>query len=211
MNSRTVWIVFALLAAVFVWIAAGRRATPPAAPDADALRACALAGRGGGPGPRQTDVPQGLGNFRLGDFTIEPLAGFAIEATVLGREDYRFDAGAALSPVDLALGWDRMGEPAVYRALDIDQSGRWYRYRWGAGGPPIEVAEIIRSSANMHMIPADPGVAAALARVRPEQRVRLRGWLVEARRADGWQWRSSLSREDSGGGSCELVVVCALE
>ena len=89
------------------------------------------------------------------------------------------------------------------------QSGRWYHYRWGAEGPPLPLAEIIRSSANMHLIPADENVARALARVSPGQTVRLQGWLVEARR-DDFVWRSSMSRDDSGGGACELVYVCAL-
>ena len=35
--------------------------------------------------------------------------------------------------------------------------------------------------------------------------------LVAAQGDDGWQWRSSLSREDSGDGACELIYVCELE
>ena len=62
----------------------------------------------------------------------------------------------------------------------------------------------------MHLIPGNAGVAQALSRVRPDQTVRLQGWLVEARREDGWHWRSSLTREDSGGGACELIYVCAM-
>jgi hypothetical protein len=41
--------------------------------------------------------------------------------------------------------------------------------------------------------------------------VTLRGRLVEASGADGWRWRSSLTREDSGAGACELVLVDALD
>ena len=59
----------------------------------------------------------------------------------------------------------------------------------------------------MHLIPADDTVARDLARVREGQIVDLRGRLVEARRVDGWRWRSSLTREDSGAGACELVFV----
>ena len=70
--------------------------------------------------------------------------------------------------------------------------------------------EIVRSSANMHMIPADETVAAALRRVRRDQTVHIDGWLVQADAADGWRWRSSLTREDSGGGACELVYVCRI-
>jgi len=65
----------------------------------------------------------------------------------------------------------------------------------------------VRSSANLHLIPADAGVERQLLAIRPGQRVRLGGLLVEATAADGFRWRSSLSREDSGNGACELVWV----
>jgi hypothetical protein len=35
----------------------------------------------------------------------------------------------------------------------------------------------------------------------------LRGFLVEARADDGWRWRSSLTRDDTGARACELVFV----
>jgi hypothetical protein len=63
----------------------------------------------------------------------------------------------------------------------------------------------------MHLIPADAGVAEALGRVRAGDMVRMHGWLVKIDRADGWRWRSSTTRTDSGGGSCELVYVCSIE
>lgn len=72
------------------------------------------------------------------------------------------------------------------------------------------MAEIVRSSANMHLIPADAAVAQALRGVRAGQNVRIDGWLVQADAPDGWRWRSSLTREDSGGGACELVYVCGI-
>ena len=128
---------------------------------------------------------------------------------MLAREDYRFDAESRLSPTDLALGWGRMSDSAVIGQLEIGQSARFYHYRW-RGQPPIPPAEIVRSSANMHMIPANAAVARDLDRVRVGQVVSLRGRLVEAQRSDGWHWRSSLTREDSGGGACELVLVDAI-
>ena len=155
--------------------------------------------------PRQTE-PADRTPLRHGDYALEPLADFAIEARVLSREDYSIDPGAALSPTDLALGWGRMSDSAVIDRLDITQSVRFYSYRWH-DVPPIPPDEIVRSSANMHLIPADDGVARELARVRVGDIVSLRGQLVEARRSDGWRWRSSLTREDSGAGACELVYV----
>ena len=62
----------------------------------------------------------------------------------------------------------------------------------------------------MHMIPATGEVARALAGIRAGQRVRIDGWLVEVQADDGWRWRSSTSREDTGGGACEVVYVCGI-
>ncbi|MFN3545834.1 MAG: hypothetical protein ACK4UX_13395, partial [Thiobacillus sp.] len=39
--------------------------------------------------PLQTHVPPSMAPFRHNQFTVTPLAGFSIEARVLGREDYR--------------------------------------------------------------------------------------------------------------------------
>ncbi|HET6435046.1 MAG TPA: hypothetical protein VFG18_05005 [Xanthomonadaceae bacterium] len=162
-----------------------------------------------GEAPRQSPVPAGMQPVRLQPARLVPLAGFSLEARVLGREDYHADRGAALSPTDLALGWGRMREDAVLARLDIGQGARFYHYRW-QDEPPLPPAEIVRSSANMHMIPATAEVAAELRRVRRDDSVRIDGWLVEAEGADGSRWRSSLTREDQGNGACELVYVCAI-
>jgi hypothetical protein len=159
--------------------------------------------------PLQTPVPSGISNFMHGDARVLPQAGFSIEARVLSREDYHFGREADYAPTDLALGWGRMREDGVLSRLDISQGGRWYHYRWN-GDPPIPPQEIVRSSANMHIIPADARVADALDDVHEGDRVRIDGWLVNVEAGDGWNWRSSLSREDSGGGACEVVYACAI-
>jgi hypothetical protein len=142
-------------------------------------------------------------------YRFQPLAHFRIRARVLSREDYRFDPAAKLSPTDLALGWGRMSDPAVYGQLDISQGRRFYHWRY-ENEPPIPTDEIVRSSANMHLIPAGPQVRAALAKVRAGQVVSLEGELVEVSHPSGWTWRSSLTREDAGAGACEVVLVSSL-
>lgn len=149
----------------------------------------------------------GASAFRVKDFSITPLADFTLTARVLSREDYRFDPSAALSPTDLALGWGRMSDSAVLAKLDISQSSRWYTYRWSSDAPPIPKDEIVRSSANMHMIPADDTVRWQLKQVRPGDVIHLEGQLIEAHRADGGVWRSSMTRDDTGDGACEVVYV----
>lgn len=212
--NRWTWLLIAGALAALLW-AAGRHQNVESPSSAAGLPAfdCRL------PGPLpaselepplQGQVPEGVGEFRLGAYHVRPLAGFSLQARVLGREDYRFDRGADLSPTDLALGWGRMADPAHYSRLDLWQSNRWYRYRWGNEGPPLPEDEIARSSANMHLVPANGAVASTLSRVEPDQLVRLRGWLVEVRGEDGSVWRSSLSRNDTGDGACELIYVCEM-
>lgn len=145
------------------------------------------------------------GAYRLGQYRITPLEPFALEARVLGRENYRYDRGADISPTDLALGWGPMADPQILSRIDIRQGNRWYR--WHVDEFPISRRAIETHSANMHMIPANAEVAAALARIKPGQRISLAGQLVRVDGDDGFQWISSLTRDDTGEGACELIWV----
>lgn len=159
--------------------------------------------------PEQHDLDHAA-SFPDGMFSIKPLADFSLTARVLSRADYRWDRAAALSPTDLALGWGRMSDTSVLAGLDISQSGRWYYYHWSGAQPPIPEREIVRSSANMHMIPADDTVRYELGKVHEGDVVHLDGQLIEARGSDGSVWRSSMTREDTGDGACEVVYVRSL-
>ncbi len=59
----------------------------------------------------------------------------------------------------------------------------------------------------MHMIPADADVKRQLEQVRQGQVVHIEGFLVDASRADGWHWKTSMTRDDTGAGACELIYV----
>jgi hypothetical protein len=159
--------------------------------------------------PLQTE-PASRALIHHGDYDLTPLADYVIEARVLSRQDYTFDAGSALAPTDLAVGWDRMSDSAVIDRLELSQSVRYFSYRW-KDAAPIPADEIVRSAANMHMIPADTVAARQLARVRVGEIVTMRGQLVQAHRSDGWSWTSSLRRDDSGAGACELMLVDSIE
>jgi hypothetical protein len=149
--------------------------------------------------------------FRMRYARLTPLAGFSVAARVLSREDYHFGHASRLSPTDLALGWGPMSAPGMAERLQVTQDGRWYRYHWGAEGPPLAPADIASHSANMHMVPADDAAASALDKVRAGELVRIDGWLVRIDADEGWSWQSSMSRTDVGAGACELVLVCRLK
>lgn len=156
--------------------------------------------------PQQTAASDSA-PFQVGDFQLEPKADFSVTARVLSQAIYRFDRGSALSPVDLLVGWGRMSDSSVIGQLRFSQNARWGYWRWSDAAPPIPSREIEVSTANMHLIPAQPWIEHQLRRLRPGQLVRLDGQLVNASASDGFRWSSSLSRTDTGAGSCELLYV----
>ena len=154
------------------------------------------------PVQKQLESPR---SFDHAGYRVTPLAEFSIRAKVLSRENYSQGRESDLSPIDLALGWGRMSDEAVLQHIEISQSGRWYR--WRTERFPIPRREIETHSANMHMIPADDPVSDILGGIRRGQIIELDGFLVRADADDGWRWISSLTREDTGARSCELVYV----
>lgn len=154
--------------------------------------------------PRQTS-PGEISLPQKPGYRISALARFEIEARVLGREIYRLDRGAALAPIDLALGWGPMSDTAVLEKLTIRQGSR--AYSWHGSELPIPRHDIERHSANMHLIPATPEIGDRLKATHTGQLVSLTGYLVEVAGDDGWRWRSSLTRDDTGTGACELIWV----
>jgi hypothetical protein len=141
----------------------------------------------------------------LPGYRIIPLQPFSLTARVLAREDYHFDAGAKFSPTDLLLGWGVMADPQVISVIRFSQSNRFGF--WQVDQFPVPRRDIETNSSNMHMIPANPAVAKTLADVREGERIALSGQLVRVEGDDGFRWVSSLSREDTGAGACELIWV----
>ena len=147
--------------------------------------------------------------FTHDGYTIKPLASYRIRAVVLSRSRYRNDASAGLAPVDLALGWGPMSVSGVINGLSISQSGRWYEYSW-SGDPPLDPTAIAQHSANTHCLPANAEVRQQLLSVKRHELVSLQGYLVEINGPDGYRWRSSLTRDDTGGGACEVMWITSV-
>ena len=159
--------------------------------------------------PQQTEIDGAAPKFEKNGYMLTALARFELTARVLGVEHYRFDREAQLAPVDLALGWGPMSDSAILSKIDISQSGRFYY--WHVDEFPIPRRAIETHSANMHMIPADAAVEGELDDVHVGSIVSLAGYLVEARASDGWYWKSSLTRDDTGAGACEVIWVQRFE
>lgn len=156
---------------------------------------------------QQSIVPHEIGNFKK--YKITAVAAYAIEARVLRTKRYWAD-GDDLVPYDVAVGWGAMSDQAVLDRLSISQGNRFFFYEW-QNPPPITVSEIERHAANMHVIAANREVAAAVKRLRRGEFVSMRGFLVNVSGPDGFYWNTSLSRDDTGNGACELFYVESIE
>lgn len=139
------------------------------------------------------------------EFTIEALAKYDVKARVLSRDNYSIGKESELSPFDLALGWGPMSDQSVINKIDISQRARWYF--WQADKLPIPRNEITLNSANTHIIPKDEDVKDEFDKVYKGSLIEMKGYLVKVTTAKGWHWVSSLRRDDTGGGSCELLWV----
>lgn len=196
------WLIAAaLLYGGWHWLDARPRSWDPGvlAPDEPLQRD--LADRGESRAAADAAAP-----LRRADFTATPRARLQATVRVLSREDYRRDALAAAVPVDLAVGWGPMSDTAVIEALEISQGARFYTWRYERE-PPVPTQVIMTHSSNWHVVPASREVERALDRVRTGDLVELEGLLVDLKRDDGGFARTSLRRDDTGAGACEIIWV----
>ena len=103
------WFIATLLCGGYFW--SGREITRPAGvlvPDE----------------PVQREVYSSSFREKNG-YRIARLSSFEIRGRVIGAERYRFDSGAVLSPLDLALGWGPMSDSEVLKQLSFWQGGRF--------------------------------------------------------------------------------------
>lgn len=174
----------------------------PAIAELPALRPTSVA-------PLQVELDSSAQQWQQGEYTVSALAEYEVTARVLSSRSYSKGREAEVSPIDLALGWGEMAQREMLSQLQVTQDSRWYFVRWR--GAVVEASDVIANSANTHTIPASEQIAKELAAVEQGDVVTLRGYLVSVRADDGWKWNSSLSRMDTGDGSCEVLWVESVE
>lgn len=160
--------------------------------------------------PEQYACDKTMATFGKNGWKLQPLASFAVEARVLGKTAYTKDFAATVSTYDLALGWGAMSDPAMLEKFSITQSDRFYQWRYWSK-IPLDDNEIKSHCANMHLIPADEAILKKLHTLPAGALIRIEGYLVEASHPRASKsWRSSLSRDDEGEGSCEILYATSL-
>lgn len=143
------------------------------------------------------------------ELKITPVAIYKIAALVVGTESYSYGWAAKISPVDLALAWGKLAEPELKKYVSYSLSNRWVSFKLKEGSP-CDVAYVICHGSNNHIIPATRNVWYAVKTIQEKKKVVLEGFLVSVSGTYGGKtvwWNTSLSRIDSGDGSCELFYV----
>ena len=144
-----------------------------------------------------------------GSFRLIPRARFVAEARVLSRSRYRTGALAEASPLDIAVGWGPMSDSAVLADIEVTQANRFYFWHYDEE-PPIARNVIETHSANWHLVPGSASVWKSLRGIRVGDIVKLQGELVDVERPDLGVMRTSLRRDDTGAGACEVILVDAV-
>jgi hypothetical protein len=142
----------------------------------------------------------------VADWHVIAVAEYHLRGRVLGTKRYHSGPQSELVPVDVAMGWGRMSDQAVLDRLKISMTNRFYFYEW-SNDPPIPQGEIVVSSANNHVIAANDEVRKVIGSLRIGQILTMDGYLVNANGPEGREWNTSLRRDDTGNGACELFYV----
>jgi len=160
--------------------------------------------------PAQADVPREPFSETRGSrtFRVTPRASYDVAARVGATERYRSGASGRLLPWDFVLTWGAVTKTPAWNHISFTQTGRFYM--WSTRDAPLDLGYIASHTANTHLLPGSSRVATALARVRRGDVVRLEGDLVDIDGPDGFVWRTSLTRTDTGPGACETLYVRAI-
>lgn len=142
-------------------------------------------------------------------YTLTPKADYQLAGVVVSKETYSYDWNSEISPVDLAIVWGKLAEDENEKYVSFSQRNRWYFYEYKPESP-LDNSYIISHSSNNHVIPATKNIALALKKIGERDKVILEGLLVNVNgtyKGKKVYWNTSLTRQDTGNGSCELFYV----
>ena len=151
---------------------------------------------------------------KKGTISFYPVAEYSISAEVKSATNYTSDLQSEFIPTDLALAWGDLVDQKLGKGITYSQSGRWYFYVWDSTypGDPLYIKS---HSSNHHIVPADDVIKEAVLKIKKGQKVKIDGYLINVdyrfTSGESFYQNSSMTREDTGDGACELVYVTKLQ
>jgi hypothetical protein len=138
-----------------------------------------------------------------GDVQISFRAEYDIRGVVKGKKKYS-DYPSQVSQYDLILAWGDLNKEEYDQHVNYSQGGRWYYYTFEKG--MIEEGFIAKNSANVHLIAENDEIKKEIRKVRKNDYIRIKGYLVDVHFENG-PWETSMTRGDTGNGACEIIYV----
>lgn len=142
------------------------------------------------------------------NFELTPRAKIKLEARILSITNYYFDTYSDLTPIDVVFGWGPMSNEKNLESLMVRQSER--SFYWEMANLPIKQHKMWKHAANMHLIGSTQSIRDKISSLRQGEIVRMEGLLVNAKSPEGWLLKTSLSRDDIGDNSSEVVWIKSL-
>ena len=158
--------------------------------------------------PIQNDIPDKdiLYTTKDGDVVgITLMASYEANCCVKGTKNYYSDGASVVSPKDFILAWGMLNKKDVDKQIRYSQSNRWYFYRY-SNDTLVSGDYISKHSANTHIIPADEEILKKIKKIKKNDYIHIEGYLALVHFNNG-EWKSSLTRNDTGNGSCEILYV----
>jgi hypothetical protein len=145
--------------------------------------------------------------FEHKGYNLMPLAEFDLKAKVISKKKYN-DSWSDICPFDFTLGWGKLSDESLLNKIWFSQSSRRTYFQTENLPQGLAINEMISLSSNMHLCPADKVVARRMRDVPIGALIQLQGKLIRLSKVDGtWYNESSLTREDTGDGACEIIWV----
>lgn len=177
--------------------------------------------------PVQTTLPETAANAEISTkpiqldydgqhYTLYPRASYSIEGLIVSehRSDSSFDlaharTGDKLNSRDICTVWGRTLAGGVYRDIKF-WSGDWTCY-YQFNDPETAAVFDPTEVSNTHVLAKDPQVRDQLARLEVGDEYRMHGWLVDYELAGVGRRNTSLARNDTENGACEILLVKSVE
>jgi hypothetical protein len=202
------WLAFALVVCVIgaIYLSLRDIALPGASFIDDTLKETE-------PLQEASDQPAFSAIIRGYTYTLTPKATYDISGLVVSQHrgdawlnlDHKTDPG---NIKDVCLVWGEVITNGSYRKVKYRSGEFTCEYRWsGIVTPPFAAEKI----SNNHLIPANNAVAAEIQAIRTGDQIRMKGLLVDYKVTSAGQdiftRRTSLTRNDTGNGACEILYV----
>lgn len=142
-------------------------------------------------------------------WTITAISKYEISAIIRGKENYYFGWKSHFSPIDLCLSWGKLNTSEIEKYITYSQSNRWYYFKY-KNQCTVNKNYISQHSSNNHIIPNNKNILKAIKSTEINNKIKLNGYLVKIygmKEKNRYWWNSSLTRNDTGNGSCEVFYV----